>query len=309
MKHHTQRGALALIALLVVIAMVGGGPTALMGAVQAQPVVPAGGMAALGGPELSAALERFWAIGDNNTTGASLAVDANGGVHAAMSGFTPLTDTTIYPVYYGYCAADCAGAGSWAWTIVGQVGLGASDVAGVRLALDPQGRPRIMWFYLAGPIGDDPGYWEYAECDDNCLENASWTVVDVVTVNPVASPGDGHYFALDHLGRPRFIYREIDAYAGRTGTYYRYCDADCTEEGTWFERRINTELLYDPSLAFTSTGQPRIAYRTGDQLAYVESSNGGQTWSGDLFYTLGSGATFTLRLDAQNRPRDRKSVV
>jgi len=304
MKHRTHRGVLALATLLVITTMVGGGPSALMGAVLAEPPTPAAGMVTLEGPMLSSLFPTFWAISDNNTSGASLAVDAAGGVHAAMSGYTAVPGN-IYPVYYGYCAENCADAASWGWTIAGQVGMGASDCDGVRLALDPQGRPRLMWYFLASPIGDDPGYYEYAECDANCLDNASWKVVDAITVNPVAFPWRGRYFALDPQGRPRFVYREVNAWEGRTGTYYRYCDANCADEtdGTWHEYRLNEEFLSDTSLAFTSSGLARLAYRTGDYLAYYENLDGANSWSGGFFFDLGSGASFALRVDSQDRPR------
>lgn len=303
MKHHTQRGVVALITLVAITTMIGAGPSALS-AVRAEPPAPAAGMVTLEGPLPSSLFPTFWAIDNNNTSGASLAVDDDGGVHAALSGFTPITfnGVTLYPVYYGYCAEDCANPASWSWTIAGQVGMGASDCDGVRLALDPQGRPRLMWYYLESPLAS-VGYWEYAECNANCLDNASWTVADAITVNPLAFPGKGRYFALDPQGRPRFIYREVNAWAGRAGTYYRFCNANCADGGTWSEYRLNESFLYDASLAFNASGLARLAYRTGDYLAYYENLDGANAWSGGFFFNLGVDASFSLRLDSHDRPR------
>lgn len=54
----------------------------------------------------------------------------------------------------------------------------------------------------------------------------------------------------------------------------------------------------------------RLAYRTGNYLAYYEyvgdanyAVDPANSWSGGLFFTLGSEPMYSLRLDAQNRPR------
>jgi len=324
MKHRTHRGVLALATLLVITTMVGGGSSALMGAVLAEspaPVAPSlatplpeavftGGATAMPsatagavmpyGPTPSATFETFFATTLTNTSGASLAVDAAGGVHAAMSGYTAVPGTSIYPVYSGYCASGCADAAHWQWAVIGQVGLGASDIGVVRLALDPQGRLRLMWFYLASPLANQ-GTWHYAECDASCSEVGSWTDYAVVDVNSLGSPGEGRYFALDHLGRPHFVY--LDLNGSHKGTFHAFCDANCANGGEWREYRLNEGYQYNSSLVFTSSGLARLAYRTGDYLAYYENLDGENTWGGGFFFDLGYDASFSLRLDSQDRPR------
>lgn len=232
-------------------------------------------------------------------------MDAQGGVHAAFSGYSVDPNTSTYPVYYLYCAANCADPANWVWTRVGQVGMGASDCDGVRLGLDPQGRPRLMWYYLSSPLAAQ-GTWHYAECNANCTNAGSWADYAVVDVDPYRGfPGKGRYFALDPQGRPHFIYRDL------TGTYYALCDGNCASGGQWRAFRLNESLhLYDASLAFSSSGMARLAYRTGNYLAYYEyvgdanyAVDPANSWSGGLFFTLGSEPMYSLRLDAQNRPR------
>ena len=237
----------------------------------------------------------FFPITSNNTGGTSLAVDSRGGVHAALSAKTAMDGSR--PAYYGYCPSACHVPGNWTWTAVGELGLAGGSA---RVAIDPQDRPRMMWVYEAG-ISGDPTY-VYAECDAACTTAANWQAYGVLAATDIADFTDGTqagaYFALDPEGRPRFIYRDINAYEEHTGTWYAFCDGDCLE-ANWYEDRITPSVMSEPSLVIGADGEPSIAMRADGAVWYVETT----WWSGARLYNLGLDAAFSLALDAQGRPR------
>jgi hypothetical protein len=262
---------------------------------------PQGFLAASAPTSLTAeAFQRLWFFTKNNTNGASVAVDAAGGIHVGFSAYTPVGGT--WPAYYAYCASNCTAFAHWTTVSVGNLGGWGGYT---RLALDTAGHPRLLWF--SQPSISDPGVFQYAECNSACTNAAQWTKVNLATVS-VGTSYYSRYFALDQQGHPRYLY--TDTNTNHTGTYYVYCDTNCTSATQWHEVQINSAfLLYDFSLAFDTAGGAHIAYRdaTGfpDNLGYAECAACGNAagWHSTLLVSMGWGAAFSLRLDAQNRPR------
>src|SRR5690606_32369427 len=112
----------------------------------------------------------------------------------------------------------------------------------------------------------------YGACDTKCTDPKQWTLTQVATnegMAPIEISDDElpqRYFALDNSGRPRFVYN--DRKGTHYGTFYRFCDTNCTDANNWNETRINKdnggvgpyrdEDFYYPALTFSPTGQPRI---------------------------------------------------
>jgi hypothetical protein len=251
------------------------------------------------GADAALTFQRLWFFTNNNTDGASVAVDAAGGVHVGFSAYTSVGGA--WPAYYAYCASNCANSASWTTTSVGNLGVWGGYT---RLALDAAGHPRLLWYSQTSV--STPGVFQYAECNTACTNSANWAKVTLATASDY--PSYSRYFALDQQGRPRYLY--TDTTTDHTGTYYDYCDANCTSAAQWHEVQINSAfLLYDFSLVFDSTGGAHVAYRDAtnypDNLGYAECTacSNAAGWHSTLLVSMGSGAVFSLRLDAQNRPR------
>ena len=251
------------------------------------------------GAEAALTFQRLWFFTDNNTDGASIAVDAAGGVHMGFSAYTAVGGA--WPAYYAYCASNCANSASWTTTSVGNLGVWGGYT---RLALDTAGHPRLLWY--SQTLVSTPGVFQYAECDTACTNAANWAKVTLATASNY--PSYSRYFALDQQGRPRYLY--TDTNTDHTGAYYDYCDANCTSAAQWHEVQINSAfLLFDFSLAFDTTGGAHLAYRDAtnypDRLGYAECAacDNAAGWQSTLLVNIGSGAAFSFRLDAQNRPR------
>jgi hypothetical protein len=239
------------------------------------------------------------------TDSASAAVDAAGGFHLAYAAYGPMVDGN--EAYYAYCAANCETESSWVKVIL------IDRVEEVQLALTSAGYPRLL---LRGPSPDwSTDFYKYAACDQNCTNSANWTIADVTTTtfSPVFvnSYSGHHYFALDNLDRPRFLYQ--DSYSK---AYYVYCDTACTSAASWWVYPINVDIFTDadtrPTLTFTSAGQPRItAVMRGtdlkDWLTYITCDtecNNPANWTYTALMERGSGhVSFVLRLTSSGQMR------
>jgi hypothetical protein len=245
----------------------------------------------------------------NKVDSARIARDHAGGLHVAFAAYGPDTGGKE-PAHYAFCAANCDSAANWA---VVDIGDGSSHVSKVQLALTPDGHPRLLI------LGTDAGFmpqFQYAECDTGCTSAANWhltTLVGITYVDPTVFDYPQHSFALDHLGRPRFIYYDDNGSIHR-GSFYAFCDTGCTTKTNWFELLLSPDLFDSPSLTFTSSGQPRLAtvifggLPQSGQLGYFECNTACEAnalnWLGSFLAQRGSGhATWALRLDSQNRPR------
>jgi len=239
--------------------------------------------------------------GEFLTHGTSVAVDAAGGVHVVY-----LATAGDRPVFYAYCATDCARDSNWRYTTV----IGQAYHA--NLALDSKGRPRILLVTFASEPPDS--LYQYALCDGDCTNRGNWKITPVVRNRDVLA-GDSRSFALDRQDRPRFLYKSQDPKPydiARVGTFYVFCDTACASAENWFQVKLGDDILNNPSLALTAAGEPRIAFDV-----FISPEKGPPVWflgylecdtyckSGSLMLLLerGAFATYTLQLDSADHPR------
>jgi len=242
------------------------------------------------------------------TYGASVAVDGLGGIHVVFAIYTGTDEQGNKPATYAHCSTNCADKLNWTYTRLGDA------VQDARIALDPSGRPRIVLF---GPVYD-PTWprmrYQYAACDSGCTNSANWTITTIATpIEPTATReyDNNRYFAIDQQGRPAFIYTDTNQ-NNHPGTFYMSCQANCTDANQWTETTLTTGALFDkPSLAFSPTGQPRLAFGFFDgnsdlYLAYAQcnaSCTDGANWSGTTLVQIHGSARFNLAVDHNGAPR------
>lgn len=245
--------------------------------------------------------EPTWPTVSNNTEGASTVVGPNGATHMAFSGYTAVNG--VYPAYYAYCATNCSSAANWLVTPVGDTGGWGGNI---RLELDSAGRLHMLWFSMQA--GSSFGWIQYAECSSGCTKAANWKVTSLTSVS--IGPDRGRYFAVDPQGHPRFLY--TDTATEHRGTFYAYCDSNCTVSDNWYETQFSNEYLYyDFSLAFSPAGAPQFAYRdaTGSQDVFVYAACDSSCTVPDawqkviLVDQIGSGSAVSLDVDSKGRPR------
>jgi hypothetical protein len=250
-----------------------------------------------------------------HTRGTNLAVDAQGGVHVAYAVRTGV-DQDQRPAYYAYCAADCSLPEQWA-----QARLTLDTwVADVRVALDPNGHPRLLIFSHP-PADVASNHYTYAVCDQGCTDPGQWTLTPIVTAQlNDATRWDYafRYFALDAQGHPAFIYTDSSQGINHNGTFYTSCMAAapsaCTNAANWSELQLDPHWLGTPSLVFSPSGQPRAMLfywdNSGDEvvmrllyLACDANCDNLTNWQGLFLANLHGTTRFSLRVDSQGRPR------
>jgi hypothetical protein len=270
-------------------------------------------------PELPDERGGVFATRDVQTTSAAAAVDANGGMHFAYVGYAPMEQHP--PAYYAYCAptSSCIDPASWRSVTIGQ------DVEEVQLALTPAGQPRLLYRSLAAD--SSVRTYSYAACDTGCTAQSQWRATAVATTSDVdALDWDlpQRSFALDHLGRPRFVYFTGGLGDPRKGAFYAYCDTDCTanpeSDPHWFETHISLsddygyEIVRYSALTFTQHNQPRLLAMVfadeGQQsgifyLACDQACGDANSWQRVYLIERGWGpsASWDLELDSNDRPR------
>lgn len=239
-----------------------------------------------------------------NTVAPSIAIGAEGRIHAAYATFGQ-AGPGVYPAYYATCASNCGAAANWSGTVAGDIGTFGGHV---RLALDAAGHPRMLWRRQTDFDGDDS--FLYAECNSGCSSSANWTRVEAATSDDIDLVEDTRYFDLDPQGRPRFLY--TDHRTGHTGTFYAFCDSGCTVSSNWHEARISDDPdLYEFSLQFEAAGRPRAAFRRPSNdsgvLVYAgcdsNCGNGANWYYSEDLYQLGAGNALSLRLTSGGKPR------
>jgi hypothetical protein len=241
------------------------------------------------------------------TYGASVAVDANGGNHAAYALYTGTDEQGNQPATYTYCPSQCSDPQKWTSVHLGEA------VQEVRLALDQYGHPRLMLF---GSVYD-PTFprkrYQYATCNSACTNAANWTLTTIAT--PIEAVGtreydNNHYFAMDKQGRPAFIY--TDTYQNdHPGTFYLSCQSSCTNFNQWTETTLLSGAIDKPTLTFSPSGQPRLAFGYYDQdqnlyLAYAQCDAGctdANNWSAVSLAQLHGTAKYNLQVDSNGNPR------
>ncbi|HEX8681966.1 MAG TPA: hypothetical protein VF707_06625 [Ardenticatenaceae bacterium] len=236
----------------------------------------------------------------------ALAVDAEGGMHVV---YEPFQSWLFEPqsIYYAYCAGECASQEDF--TAIALPAANEDEFARYgNIALDPQGRPRLMWETLDG--------FRYAECDGGCTDPDNWTI----TVAPIGRVDDLTYgsnrmFAIDASGRAHLVFNDPIQDGEHHGTFYLFCDAECTDTGNWTEVRVSNDSLEFPSLSVTSDGRPRFAFQftreTPDgwrtnfgYMACDANCQNTASWKRVLLPEIASSyGSYSLRLTANGLPR------
>jgi hypothetical protein len=257
-----------------------------------------------------------------NTNSASIALDAEGGIHLAYHYYEAVGDGAPTHGVYAYCAAACDGAANWQSVALGE------QVNEIQLELTADGRPRLL--YRVPTLNNGNTYY-YAECNQNCTQAAGWEGAAVAgnqSMSLIELSDDEQpqrYFALDPQGRPRFVYTDYNysVEPDHLGTYYAYCNSDCTAAGNWDEVRINkdnggvgpyrSEDFYYAVLAFTPGGQPRVladgsTMEDESLLHYVACDadcHDAANWQSAALWERGSGnnVAYDIEINAQGQPR------
>jgi hypothetical protein len=254
---------------------------------------------------------------------AAVAMDGAGGMHMAYVDYVPVAESP--KAVYLYCSAGqgCASADGWSRTEIG------SRVTEVQVAVNAAGQPRMLLRVGSEQRGFEDEY-HYAECNASCGDAASWTTVlvlgtygtSIFNLHDDTSPQRS--FALDPQGRPRFVYidRNYPIEPDHMGSYYVWCDANCTNAGNWRETLITESTPYDfepvkyPSLTFTRAGAPRVladmfvlsSKNAPSGLHYLSCDTAcdrSENWQRVYLVPRGHGTdpSWDLELDAQDRPR------
>ncbi len=234
--------------------------------------------------------------------GAKLVVDAGGGRHLAAG--TPV-GTGPRPVRYGYCAAGCGAASSWAFVSLDELGAAGGSVD---LAVDGAGHPRLVWYSRDASVAE----YRYAFCDAGCTDAAGWTVVLLWPATVAGPLALTRYLALASDGRPRLVW--ADANPNHAGVFYSFCDGDCAQSlggpsSGWHEVLLPTSSASaDFTVAVAASGATRVGARTaGDDLAWLQCETGcdaREGWSNETsLFALGIGGSFALSLDGEGNPR------
>jgi hypothetical protein len=195
----------------------------------------------------------------------SIAVDAQGGVHAVYAALNP-GHSDRRPAYHAYCPANCTSAASFR-----TVGLG-DMMSWAELALDAQGRPHVL---LDIQPPNQPVIYAYAARDVDCTNAANWTLTPIVQAQgALGIARDPHEtFALDAQGRPRFVYYSdlFGADAATSGTFFVWCDSNCTDSQQWLQIKRSDAYWMSPALAIAPNGEPRIAFSSTTRIFRVSS--------------------------------------
>lgn len=247
------------------------------------------------------------------TSHPTLAVDPSGGVHVAFTPQSATQDNPTRPAYYAYCPANCTGPEAFTRLHLGD------GVEFASLALTPAGHPRLL---LRKRV-QSAYLFQFWQCDGDCTNPAQWRSGDV---GAAYARQVGwveafiHSFALDHMGRPRFVYYDGGGSYDdpHWGAFYAFCNANCTTATNWQETRLLDDIhASDFDLVFGPNGQPRLVYVTYDsqnltqQVAYAECAqdcHDSTNWWGIALAATASAsvthwATFDLAVDSHGKPR------
>ncbi len=228
-----------------------------------------------------------------------LVIDSHDVTHVAYAA----NDAT----FYGYCSTDCTGKESFH-----MVGFGLEKLDTAQLAVDPAGHPRL----LVSLVVDGVLNYRYGECNSDCAKIEQWFWSDdlVESIIPGSTVEAVRSFVLDAQGRPRFVH-SIWTANGTDASYYVYCNANCTEVGSWQQVTLLNAFVENLALQIAPSGLARIAYyaKTQDQQANVVYQIGYLECTtldcsehiGPLnLVQVSSGAVaFGLRLDSTGSPR------
>jgi hypothetical protein len=233
-----------------------------------------------------------------------VALDTAGGLHLTyfISGETA---DGVAPGYYAYCApaANCADPAVWQKLRL------ATDVSAIHLALTATGQPRVLIF--SSPDGRGAPI-QFAACERTCTAAQQWqiaTIASTAAISIDSATAQSRPLALDAAGNPHFVYYDDRAGMDHAGTFYAFCDQQCTDARNWSETRLVADLLRTPSLQISPNGALHLLSGvnndTGGQLIYAHCAAkcyDGRNWDGLQLHTLGTGdRSWMVHLDAQNR--------
>jgi hypothetical protein len=208
---------------------------------------------------------------------------------------------SVNTVRYGQCSADCGRQSSWRFVSIGNRGTWGGKAA--KLAVTPQGGPRITWPWQGD--SNDPVIIYLSACDSNCTDAAGWTSgpIEDLTSNGTLWDRTGTNLAIDGSGRLHFIYNT------NGGIWYTTCAGGCTSAASW-SAKVNVTSA-DPSytgLAVSASGQVRVAFgnRSTSVLTYRTCESGCDnvaSWAPEVPLFYNNEGRVALRLDAAGRPR------
>ena len=211
------------------------------------------------------------------------------------------------------CPAACEAPINWTRTRL------ADRVIEARLQLDPDGHPRVLLVVDTATdalVSKPQRSYRYASCDRGCSSESRWDETTIATALGIdASPAASNsFFALDQQGHPALIYRDTPAGPDDAGTFYLSCLAprpsDCHSAAAWTKVALATGFpLTAPELLFTSSGEPRFlgeyidAAQGIDRLVYGECDPHCTVGGSTQLFGAGPGASYSLVLDHDGRPR------
>jgi hypothetical protein len=213
---------------------------------------------------------------------------------------------------YAECDANCTSPGGWSVVELGYAdyggGIGSHDNNAQTFALDPEGRPRFLYFdgYTTRPDGVFGNAMYLLLCDTGCTNPANWRA----TLLPEPYRDHHTQLAIGPDGRPRVV-AVTDPGEG-TWLVYGECTAACAATSDWSAPVVLIHLPSGPgdrdwSFALDAAGRPRIAAQPlARPIHYLwcdaacDTSDG---WDGYVL-TFSNADTYpALALDAAARPR------
>lgn len=205
--------------------------------------------------------QRTRLLSDRFVQHVSLAFDRWGHPHLAYRAGRDLAYTT--------CSRACHERESWQEVTIEQVSSSrrfGNSVAGVSVALDEGGRPRVAYVDEDGDRGEAGGTLDFASCDTGCTDRQEWTVVHLTTPG-TANPAQPQ---LNYVGaRPRLAYSEGGS---SRAIVYAACEQHCLAPDQWQHTRLPVKVGSARSrFALRFEGhQPRLAAAGGQRASYLE---------------------------------------
>jgi hypothetical protein len=230
-----------------------------------------------------------------------------------------LTDINGGLLYnYAECNGVCTDPSAWAVAGVAataDVDVTAADVAHREFAIDPQGRPRFIFYTDSSLYFKLPRTLYYMACETSCTNPRSWTATDL---NPSNNNDIFSHpvLAFTPQGQPRVLTERVTGGGTPPSIHYMACDTNCTSVYNWallplLPRGNGTDPSWD--LQIDAQGRTHAALLPGPydnggggQLLYASCDAGCMdvnNWYAKALLPAGEGENPALKLDAQGRPR------
>jgi hypothetical protein len=212
--------------------------------------------------------------------GQHFAIDQQGGYHYVYG-----DDEVEGATYYLYCPADCTDAASWT-----QAKIADREYMNPSLALTSDGRPRFVF-----QTYDESYVWRlgYAECDANCLDQASWAVK---IFDPFGSSEGSYTLQLDKQNRPRVAlspwWADNSSFPKQQITYM-WCNLSCASAATAWPKALvpvpGADITISSiAMALDAADRPAVAFNESGSGMMLARCTGGcesaaATWTTELF--------------------------